>query len=571
MAELPGFLTTDHPIVECSSEMWETNERRMRGGPDIITELRPFDWETVTEVTIVEESRLLRGEELSIQQMAEILATSVGARPGLHYKFRQSMAPYLNFPEMFATTTNGALMGRRPVPQGDLQFGTLGNVRRRGRSAKPTRAELMFFNADGVGNDGSQWDNYWAGAMRRAMATGHRWIYVGFANGRPYLTDFSPLAVVNYAYEAGALQWIVFLIPARHVQWDEKDGLQGNEGQTDYLLMTKRGFKGFGAPFNRGGWWQFNQDAEIVDNGNWRATGGEIPAFPLFFQRDYPTLDKDRKWHHSFSKPATTELGNMAIGYMNLSSAADFDAWDAAASIQFLRGVDSDGFELAMKYLRMGSKYVPLPAVIDTEGHSSVPIAQDTSMGAVTAAVFDMALKRKLDEVARLAVTQATQAPDSSGLSKSAGFAEAKVPRLALMASELEAAQNTALYFIERRWGEAEPSGQVVWTRKFNLVQLSEDIEAYFNLEKLAGMRSKTLDSKALVLAAREKGLLVDDDTDGAKILQEFLASALLADVKAKETEAGVTGAPTTPSGRGLSGAEPAAEEILSGAGADNG
>jgi hypothetical protein len=575
--KLPQIFTMNHPLVDKEAEGWEENERRARGGRDVLVELRPFDWESMPfggDEGDDPWSKSIR-DELSIKDIAEILAAGA-IRPGDHYRFRQRMAVYMNFPEMFSTTMVGALMGRRPVPGGDLNFGMLGGVRRRGRSADPNQAELVYFNTDGVGNDGSQWDNYWAGAIRRAMATGHRWIYVDSAaqpaldrevltrrGGRPYITDFSALAAVNWIYELGQLSMIIFRVPSRRVTLGNGE-LLGNDGTTDYLVMTRRGFDALGPTLGRGGWWLVDQEGTVIRKGNWAKTGGDIPVFPLYYQRSYPIVNAKGEWDHQMSQSATSELGNAAVSYMNLSSAADFDAWDAAASIQFLRGVDEDGWRIAMKILRLGSKYVPLPAVLDSEGRGTVPIAQDVSMGAVTSTVFDMALKRKLDEVSRLAATQATQAPDSSGLSKSAGFAEAKVPRLALLASEVEAAQNTAIYFLERRFGYSNPTGQVVWTRKFNLVQLSEDIEAYFTLEKLSGMKSKTLDSKALILAAREKGLMTDDDGEAAKILGEYMASALAADLKNQQT---ATGGPTTASGTGLSGADPAAKVILDGKG----
>jgi hypothetical protein len=589
LKRIPDVFSLTNPIYDENEWLWEMNERRMRGEIDVLSELRPFDWETLPDTA----DGLPKLSEMALDDVTRYLKSSANSRPGDHYLFRQMMATYLNFPDMFATTMIGHLMSRRPNPGADLDFGGLGKITRR-RGKEPTDAELVYFNADGIGNEGSQWDNYWGGVTRRVMATGHRWVFaeaptkstrdrskMARLNLRPYLTDFSPLSGPQWVFEDGQLQELTLMVPSRRLKINGET-LEGNEGSEDYLIMTRAGFTGFGNFFADGGYWYVDQDGILIKHDPWRRTNGEIPVFPMYYQRDYPTRCSVRRSHfhldiwrryrdegptdytyrQAMSRSAITELGNAAISYMNISSAADFDAWDAAASVQFLRGVDSPGYNLAMEKMKDGSRWIPLPTNMESES-PQVPIVQDASMGAVAATVFDMALKRKLDEVARLAATQATQAPDSSGLSKSAGFGEAKVPRLALLASELESAQNAALRLLELRFGVKEPSAQVVWTRKFNLIELSDDIEAFFNLEMLAGIHDQELDAQALVLAARDKGLLIDDAA----------ATAALARYKGAVRDALLAPPPATaiPSGtrkkskQGLKGAEPAAKKILEG------
>lgn len=586
---IPDIFSLTNPIYDENEALWEMNERRMRGETDVLTELRPFDWETLPDSSTGLGDIV---DEMTPSAVLQFLKSSANARPGDHYLFRQLMATYLNFPDMFATTMIGHLMARRPNPGADLNFGGLGKITR--SSGKPeTDAELVYFNTDGIGNEGSQWDNYWGGVVRRAMATGHRWIFAEAPdrstknrgkmvseNLRPYLTDFSPLSGPQWVYENGQLQELTLMIPSRRLRLNGET-LEGNEGSEDYLIMTRAGFTGFGSYFAGGGFWYVDQDGILIKHLPWTRTKGEIPVFPIFYQRDYPTrrsswgkhgasshLNLWRKYRdegphpyayrQAMSRSAITELGSAAISYMNISSAADFDAWDAAASVQFLRGVDSIGYNLAMDKMRDGSRWIPLPANMETE-NPQIPIVQDASMGAVAAQVFDLALKRKIDEVSRLAATQATQAPDSSGLSKSAGFGEAKVPRLALLSSELESAQNSALRLLELRFGITKPSAQVIWTRKFNLVELTDDVEAFFNLESLAGIHDQELDAKALVMAARDKGLIIDDTEAEAAMARYKTAvkDALLAPPQPDSVTS------STRSRRGLKGAKPAAKKIL--------
>jgi hypothetical protein len=561
--QIPAWLKSEHDIWAFNKAKWEHNEICLRGGDEVLSFLRPFDWETLPEYG-THAFQYPATSNMLLRMAGEGMVTT----PGEHFHFRQMMATYLPFPEMFSTTLVGHLMRQRPVPGTDLDFGGLVKVRRTFDKNNPTKAEIIYFNCDGIGNDGSQWDNYWAGVVRRTLATGHRWIYVDAPAARaasrgealrlglhPYVTDYSPTQVTQWHYEGGTLAFAIVKVANRIFKYDEDADELTDRTDDAYLVLVRGGYAGLGSKYSSGGWWKLDPDGKQIAKGNWNRTGGAIPFFPMYYQRDYPTQDRP-----VMSKPGTSEMSNAAISYMNISSAADFDAWDAAASIQFLRGVDEDGFKLAMTKLKEGSRYVPLPANMEIEGTLS-PMAQDGSMGAVTAQVFDLALKRKLDEVARLAATQAVSAPDSSGLSKSAGFSEAKVPRLALMASELEQAQNTALYYLERRYGVQNPAAQVAWTRKFDLIDLSDEIKSFFEIEALTGLRSSILQSKGLIRAARDKSMITDDQT-ATEAEAEYKQQA---EQMIKLAVAPPTPVTSNPSERGIKGAEPAAKAILSG------
>jgi hypothetical protein len=97
------------------------------------------------------------------------------------------------------------------------------------------------------------------------------------------------------------------------------------------------------------------------------------------------------------------------------------------------------------------------------------------------------------------------------------GFMDGRSPRLALLASELEASQNTAIRFLELRFGKSKPSGSVKWPREFDLEPLLDQIDRFLDAQDRAGVRIPLFTARAIVQAAREAGLATDDD-DVAKI-----------------------------------------------------
>lgn len=543
------FLQSIHPTYVAWKDVWAQNERRMRGGRPVLEELRRFDWE-------------LPGGE--------------------HYTLRQDTAVYLNFPDLFATALIGQLMKKAPrVDEGSLTFGGLGEVRGQRNPANPTRAELVFYNTDGVGNDGSQWNNFWATSTRWAMATGHRWIMVEGPvveadvkltkadeqkGARPYIVSLSPLTVTNWHFENGRLAWAIITRLVRKPRLKEGEFI-GNTETVEYLLMVREGVKELGSKFTSGGWWKFDNELNTTgDFGDWTKTKGEIPMFPQFYERDSGEVYTSQvpqsnssgiqgsivKWP-AMSRPGVTELGNAAVAYMNLSSAADFDAWDAAVSIQFIVGADEEGFNLAMSKLNAGSRYVPVPINRDAE---TTPTIHDGSTGAVVSDVFEKRLATKRTEVSRLAETEASKASgaaDASGVSQQADFAGSKAPRLALMASELEQAQNTAIWFLELRWGIATPTGFVEWGRDFSLIDVLDSVNSFLALQKLAGVTSKTLTAKALVMAARSRDL-ISDETEAEAIKTEYEDSADSAQKVAEAPLLTPDGAQRNGTGHGVGG-----------------
>jgi hypothetical protein len=501
------WLDTKHPIYSDNHLIWSQEERRLRGGVDVLRELVPFDWED----TAWDNSKLQH----------------VGKEGG-HYELRKTQTTYPMFSDLFSTMTMGHLMEKAPEPGTGLDFGTLGDPRRLAGRGTPSAAALVFYNVDGVGADGSQWNNWWYGVGKRAQATGHRWIFVEapgefaqtrqreIAGFRPYLKEFSPTQVTDWHYVHGQLAYAIVRFARREPKVNANGKME--EGKTGlwYLLLVRQGFDSLDDgefKFSRGGWFLFDPEKNPVEDGDWTKTDGEIPMFPYFYERE--NGDEQRA---SMSRFGLHGLGQIGISYMNLSSAADFDAWDAAKSEKYLLGVDKTSWGLVMEKKKEGSTMIP---VLVNEDNGQVPQIYDGSSGAVAADVFEKALERKRSEAREISAREVTSTPDSSGISKMAGFGETKSPRLALIANELEQAQNIAIYFLEKRFGNRRPTGSVEWPKKFDLTPLLGDIRQIFELEVIARATSKTLKARSLVLAAKEKGLIADD-ADAKLIMAEY-------------------------------------------------
>lgn len=552
------WLQTQHPLYTERYVEWAQNERRYRGGMHVLSELRRFDWETAPLTLSIDSNTALADREQAYQKAAELAlldpSMKLAGTPGEHYTSRQAQALYLNFGESFLAMLGGHLFKKRPSPDdGGLNFGSLGIVRRDRAGDAPTSAELVYYNIDGVGNDGSQWDAWWSDVTRWAGVTGHRWLFVEATTQpgvtqrdvqqgkRPYLVHHSPLEVLNWDYVNGQLAWALIQLPPRAAVI--KDGALTRETTGPVRLYVQKGFTGLdeasdgGLIFSAGGWWTFDGDGDPITGegttGTWDKTGGEIPLWPHFYQRD-----KDY-----FSRPGMTEVGSAAVAYMNLDSAANYDVWDSASSLLFLLGVDPDSFKVAMDKFSAGAKFIPVPMTqpaLGSTGGSVVPTVYDGSMGAVTADVFAKRMLAIREAVREITGMEVSGAPDSSGLSKIAGFGDSKSPRLALLASEVETSQNIALLFLERRFGYTREMASVRWTRDFELAPVIDSIERLVALQKDSGVESPTLTARALTTAAKNAGL-VTDDQDEQVIADEFAASARVAATSRKQA-AGLAG-----------------------------
>ena len=492
-----NFLLAEHPVYAAQKSVWEQCERRMLGGQYVFSELLKFDWEI---------------------------------QDGAHHTARKQQATYLNWPDRFATLIVGHLMRQAPQPDTSLDFGTLGDVRRLKDVDRPTRAELLYYNTDGVGSDGSEWDNFWTMVARKACCFGHMWVlaegpenppqsFNDELNGlRPYISAYSPLCVTNWGYEHGQLAFAVIKRTVRDVMMVDNQ-LQNMAGADEYLVLTRRGFMGFGTPFNEGGWALYDAELNPKAAGKWTKTGGDIPMAALFYERVQET-----EINHTISRPGIVELGNLAVSYMNLCSAADFDAWDGATSVQAITGASVESFNLFVQKIKKGSRYAPLPA--DTSGQTPViPQVHDASTGSVTADVFDRRLTAKRQEAIELMLNELHSAPYASGASKQISWTDSKAPRLAIFASEIESAQNAMLHFMEQLWGARRPTGSTQWRREFDMIDPMTAAQEFFTISTTSKVRSPTLEAKIMVAVAKAKGWITDNE-EATTIEKEYLASA---------------------------------------------
>lgn len=492
------WLGETSPIWRANIDEWRRNELLMLGGPKVVEEkLITFPWEL---------------EE------------------GPHFRGRKETAVYTNFPARFAAIMNGHLFRQAPRIGATLDFGALGKVSRKRPSATPTPAELLYYNADGVGQDGSQWDPWWMGTNRMAMATGHRWVYLEgppeapqnradeIRGMRPFLTDFSPTVVTNHEYERGRLAFAVIQRAGRRPRLS-RNGLRGNDLSTEFLVLVRDGYDGLGAEFRNGGWWIFNEHGERVSSEEgWEATEGEIPMAPLYYERVRPSEDIT-----AMSRPATSEIGSAAVLDMNLRSAADWDLWDSASSVTALAGIDQAGFNLFMDMVKGGNRYAPLPI---SEDGSIVPKAEDLSTGAIVAQAFDLRIRENTERVLELMLNEVSVAPDASGAARRVQWTDVRAPRLASMASELETTQNFMLWCAERMWGRGDAgSASVEWRRDFDLIDPLAAGGLFFEMERTAGVSSPTLKSRMMVQIAKAINVL-GDDAEEQTVLGEYEKSA---------------------------------------------
>lgn len=491
------FLTITHPVYDECVEEWTRNEKLYIGGPTVVDEeLIRFDWEKID---------------------------------GERARARKATAVYLNYSERYCDITTGHIFRQRPTPEDTLDFGGLGEVPRTRNQRTPSPAELIYYNADGLGRDGSQWDGYWQAVTNMAIVTGHRWVYVEGPpeapknrqeelNGkRPYLTDYSPRAVTNWHYENGQLAFAVIRRSMRKPRI-VRGVFSGNLPTIEYLLLTREGFVDFGEAYAGGGWFRFDAEGELDDfDIGWDATNGEIPLTALYYQRIRPQENMLR-----ISRSGVTEIGNAAVLDMNMRSAADWDLWDTAGSAIALTGVDRDGYNLFMEIVRGGSRYAPLPTNEDTK---RAPGVADIAMGATVAQAFATRIGQNKEYILELMMNEMQVSPDASGAARRTTWTDVRAPRLAGLAANVETTQNTVLPWLEGFWGEAAPSASTAWPREFDLIDPIAAGSLFFEMEATSGMKSATLGRKILVSAAKSSGFL-GDDAEQKKVEAEYDESA---------------------------------------------
>jgi len=489
------FLDWQHPVYEANVTRWLQNEVLLQGGDEVLDLLRPFEWE-LPKKTVVGEG----------------------------YWWRKQTAVYPMLPDKFATLIAGHLSRSAPKPDQGLDFGTLGKVGTEGGT--PTQAELVFFSCDTPGITGMPWDPWWEQVIKRSLATGHRWIMVvappeqpaNKADERlgkkPYLRELSPTVVPSwYVNLKGQLEYAVITVQDLDPKSDGRTFVANTADQTGWLVLVRKGCTRLGPEFVQGGWFQIDAKRTITDDGRFDSTKGEIPLFPLYYETSPGT-----KKTPAISRPGTTELGNCAIALMNTTSAANFDAWDGAKGIEWLRGVDLEAWKLAMAKQQEGSRWLPLPPNSETD---AIPAVSPSSAGQMASDVFTAREKSLWDQAQWLGVSEAVGGAKTAQGSN-ADFSATQMPRIVQVAMHVMAAQNMAIYFLEQMFGHAKPAGQAIWPTKYNLVELASRVKDFFEAERLSGLRCTPLDTEAMLQLAVEKGL-VSSEQEKTQFRDAFL------------------------------------------------
>lgn len=506
------FLGDVHPVHAAHAAEWERRERLLRGGVEVIAaELERFDWE---------------------------------GDPSEHYTNRVRQAVYPAFGDAFLRTLIGHVLKDRPDEDGALSFGAMGAVERAEGVREPSQAEQVFYNISGTGGDGQQFWQWVASVFQRAGATGMRWVLVEapparpatradeLDGQRPYAVEFSPRQVKNWKIERGQLQWCVITTrqDTRRVEAGKMTGKASEEG---YYLMVRRGVAELGTEFAAGGWWRFDEKKELVSQGTWEKTRGEIPmAFAVWEWEADPGGDDPLP----LARSATTGLDNLSVAYMNSVSAWRSNMWRAAGAPTFLLGVDEETWAIAAEQWKSGTSLLGVPGVRTANGVAVPSIAHSGAAG-VSADAFGRLLEHMTGEAERMMVSQATSAPDSSGRSKEAGFTESKAPRLTALAENMESFCNTMLRFFELRFGHASPGAYVQMPKEFDLAPIEEDVRDFFETFRLSELRSATLESGAMVRLAESKGLVNDENRSAVEA--ELKESATAAATEAAQARQG--------------------------------
>lgn len=242
----------------------------------------------------------------------------------------------------------------------------------------------------------------------------------------------------------------------------------------------------------------FDPDLKLDATGTYEKTNGEIPMVVLFYERAKSTEDRPR-----MSRPGLGEIANLAVSYMNLSSAGDFDAISSGGRTVWISGVDSGQHKTTVQQVAMGGRVIGIPKMSPEHPNPQLyDLASASANGAINSR-----LEARRAEVALIAADETAMAPGASGVSKDASFKDRKSPRLANLAKERQSAQQAAIRFLELRAAQGAPSGSVSWPREYDLTTLASGVMEVANVANMTGAQSPTMASSLVELAMRESGV----------------------------------------------------------------
>lgn len=522
MPSLP-FLTHTLKLYTDHLDGWNRDERRHYGGDAILQELPQWKGESADD-----------------------------------HQVRLRTAGYLPLPKSHTLTLTGHLSSQTPMPE----FGQLGKPRERSRiTGPPNMAELILFNLDGAGQDGKELMAYTDEVNERALATGYRWTLVEMptlqrlaeirasrrgvpredtaavarfagdvANApvtmqdvlegfRPFPVEWGPQVVPFWwPISGGPLDFAVARIPI------ESDVMVSDSGEIvgdvdGFYLLVRRGYRGLGDQWANGGWWKLDSEHAVVSEGTWDQTLGQIPLFKFYGESSTGTHERP-----AIARSLTMELGQISAMLMNLRSARDYNIIQAAKSVNHVLGIDPENHGKVITQQEAGSITVGYPPVMHPNGEVGIPTIWNSAEGLVASQAFESVITSSLNEAREIMVKQITSAPESSGESKKAGFAEATSPLLARLAGTRQQWLNTLLYFTSLRLGIQNPLANVEIPRVFKLEPLVDDIDAMLSRLKRSWLRSPTWEEALLLRAGEESGTLPEDKRK--QIEAELKASA---------------------------------------------
>ncbi len=521
MPKIP-FLDHKTDIYLSHEAAWKRDERRLVGGDAVLAEL--LRW---------------KGEDQD------------------YYDHRLASALAPDLPKRHATRLVGHLSKQTPPPD----YAELGTVRGRSKIDTPSQAELLHFNADGIGQDGTELKPWLDGVNERALATGYRWVMVeaptletlreiraragrrsdspistlqdvldGF---RPFGIERSPLDVPYPHFTNGQLDFAVQRVAMETDSLLDSSGGVKGESDKGYYLVVRRGYRGLGSTYSEGGWWKYSPDHDLLPDGHglWDKTGGQIPLFQFFGERNPGTYERP-----AAARSLTMELGQISSGLMNLLSARDWNAFYSAKSINYFLGIWPKEHGLVIDQSESGSINVGVPPIVGPDGSTVlVPSVWNSSAAAIDSGVFTTIIESQLAIAREIMVRQVSPAPDASGARVEAGHAEETSPLLARLAATRQGAMNTFLYFYSLRSGFPNPRAVVEIPRDFDLQPVVDDIDAMLNTLKRSWLRSPTWEAELVLRSGDERGLLPEDTTVREKIKAELAESGTRTDVAVED------------------------------------
>lgn len=512
------FLTDTHEEYTARKAEWEREERRLYGADAVLKDpLELPKWV---------------GEETT------------------HYLARLGEAQFLPLPEIHASIIAGHV-GR--VRQ-ELSYGGLGERRDREKIVgTPNISELIHFNVNGVGSDGTELPAWTDGVQTRACATGRRWVYVeapqlpgeaqptmadvlrGF---RPYAVEDSPLAWPMWSEDKGRLDWAVKRLRVSRSRMVAGSWEKANPAELGFYLFVRQGATDLGPDFEKGGWWLYAPDQTELGYGSWQKTRGDIPLFRLIGDDSqgapgYPASDRS----------LTAPLGAIAVALMRRISHRNFNADDCAKGLKLICGTNPSAPELFNHTVQMmGESFVaPVHAWESAKGNVVIPTIYNNAAGAIEEGVFRSIIEQTLASAKEIMLRQVTE-PQESGTSRELAFAGAVSPLLGKLAARRQAFENTLIYFFELRAGIEEPSGYSVFKREVPLQPIIDDIDRMIKTLQSLGVKSPTLATHLALRAGTVLGQIPDKDR--AKIEGEIKESAESA-AEIEDADAALIGAIT--------------------------